>query len=64
MRGVRVSAAVGDVVEAAFRRRLLVVPSADNVVRILPPLDISEHELDLCVERLRQAILATREPAS
>jgi acetylornithine/N-succinyldiaminopimelate aminotransferase len=64
MRGVRVSVPVGDVVEAAFEHRLLVVPSADNVIRILPPLDVSEHELDACVDRLHQAVVAARESAS
>lgn len=40
------------VVEEAFRRQLLVVPSADNVVRILPPLTISNDDIELCVERM------------
>jgi len=60
MRGVQVSAPVGDVVSAAFDRRLLVVPSADEVVRVLPPLDVTEAQLDECVDRLGSAIIATR----
>ena len=56
MRGVRVSAPVADVVEAAFERRLLLVPSADNVVRVLPPLTVSRDELDLAVRRLEAAL--------
>ncbi len=56
MRGVRLALPVKDVVKAAFERRLLVVPSADEVVRLLPPLDISTRELDLGVERLAAAV--------
>ncbi len=64
MRGVRVRPPVADVVRAAHERRLLVVPSADAVVRILPPLDTTEAELDLCVDRLRDAILAAGREAA
>jgi acetylornithine/N-succinyldiaminopimelate aminotransferase len=60
MRGVQVSVPVGDVVNAAFDRHLLVVPSADQVVRILPPLDTTEAQLDDCVDRLGKAIIDTR----
>lgn len=61
MRGVRLELPLGDVVAAAERRGLLVVPSADEVLRILPPLNSSEDELDLCVERLRRAIQDVKE---
>ncbi len=64
MRGVQLAVPVKPVVDAAFDRRLLVVPSADNVVRILPPLNVTEQELDLCVDRLYEAIVATTETAS
>lgn len=56
MRGVRLDLPVADVVRAAFERRLLVVPSADSVVRLLPPLVVSDHELDLGVDRLAAAV--------
>lgn len=61
MRGVRLELPVADVVAAAERRGLLVVPSADEVLRVLPPLNCSEAELDLCVERLRLAIHDVKE---
>lgn len=64
MRGVRVCPPAAEVVRAAHDRRLLVVPSADSVVRILPPLDTTEAELDLCVERLRDAVAAADEEAA
>jgi acetylornithine/N-succinyldiaminopimelate aminotransferase len=63
MRGVRLALPVKDVVKAAFERRLLVVPSADDVVRLLPPLDISTRTLDLGVERLSAAVDDVRKEA-
>jgi acetylornithine/N-succinyldiaminopimelate aminotransferase len=61
MRGLRLDLPVKRVVEAAMDRHLLVVPSADSVIRILPPLDISEAALDQGVERLEAAILGVAE---
>lgn len=61
MRGLRLDLPVKRVVEAAMDRHLLVVPSADSVIRILPPLDISEAALDQGVERLEAAILEVAE---
>ena len=37
--------AVGEVTTALRDRHLLCVPAADNVLRLLPPLNISEDEL-------------------
>ena len=41
------------VIEKAYERKLLIVPAGDNVVRLLPPLNISEEELELAMERIR-----------
>ena len=49
------------VIEAAYKNRLLLVPAGDNVVRILPPLNITEDEIDLAMERLTSVTLAIRE---
>jgi acetylornithine/N-succinyldiaminopimelate aminotransferase len=39
---------------AAFRdQNLLTVPAGDNVVRLLPPLTVSDDEIRLAVERIR-----------
>ena len=35
----------GDITAALRERHLLVVPAADNVVRLLPPLTITEDEI-------------------
>jgi acetylornithine/N-succinyldiaminopimelate aminotransferase len=45
----RVSAALRD-------QKLLAVPAGDNVVRLLPPLVISEDEIRLGLERIREGV--------
>ena len=47
LRGLRLAEgiAVGEVTTALRDRHLLCVPAADNVLRLLPPLTISEDEL-------------------
>ena len=36
-------------VETAFNQGILTVPASENVVRILPPLNITESEVDLAI---------------
>ena len=50
--------AVADFVEAARREGLLSVPASDQTVRLLPPLIISEDEIDLALQRLKAVIVA------
>ena len=38
----------------AFEQNLLLVPASDNVVRILPPLNITKKEVDIVVKLLRK----------
>ena len=38
----------------AFNQNLLLVPASDNVVRILPPLNITKKEVDLVIKLLRK----------
>ncbi|MEM9319433.1 MAG: aspartate aminotransferase family protein [Pseudomonadota bacterium] len=47
-----------DVIAAAQDQALLTVPAGDNVVRILPPLTISEEEINDAVARLDRAASA------
>ncbi len=44
------------VVKSAIGRKLLVVGAGDNVVRLLPPLNISDDEIAEAVDRFAQAI--------
>ena len=41
------------VIEKAYKKKLLLVPAGDNVVRLLPPLNISEEDLSLAMEGLK-----------
>ena len=41
-----------DVVNAGYSNKLLTVPAGDNVVRLLPPLTISDKEIKLALEKL------------
>ena len=55
MLGLKCKVAPGDVVKAGYAEHLLTVPAADNVVRLLPPLTISDDEIGEAVERLDRA---------
>ncbi len=48
---------VMDVVNAGYDARVLIVPAADNVVRLLPPLNMEIAEIDEGLKRLEQAAL-------
>lgn len=64
MMGLKCRVAPADVVKAGYAAELITVPAADNVVRLLPPLTISEDELAEAVTRLETAATALeREPA-
>lgn len=52
MRGLRCGPEVKEVVKAAQARQLLTVPAADNVLRLLPPLNVSDSEIALALTRL------------
>ena len=58
MLGLKCKAANVDVVAKGYDAGILTVPAADNVVRLLPPLNISEAEIDEAVTRLDQAAKA------
>jgi len=44
-----------DVVNAGYAQELITVPAADNVIRLLPPLTLSEDEVDTAIARLDAA---------
>ncbi|MEL6678464.1 MAG: aminotransferase class III-fold pyridoxal phosphate-dependent enzyme, partial [Pseudomonadota bacterium] len=52
-----------DVVNAGYDAQVIVVPGGDNVVRILPPLNISLEEVDEGLKRLERAASALQAPA-
>lgn len=58
MLGLKCVSPAGDYVAAARDAGLLAVPAGDNVVRILPPLTITEEEISAAVDRLEEAAVA------
>lgn len=55
MIGLKCKVAPIDVVNAAYAQDLLTVPAADNVLRLLPPLNISDDDIAEAVKRLDAA---------
>ncbi|MAY32985.1 MAG: aspartate aminotransferase family protein [Rhodovulum sp.] len=64
MQGLKCVAPAGDVVAAGYDAEFLSVPAADNVVRLLPPLNISDDEITEAVARLKTAAAAVRAKAT
>lgn len=55
MVGLKCKVAPMDMVNAAYAQNLLTVPAADNVLRLLPPLNISDEDIAEAVKRLDAA---------
>lgn len=58
MLGLRCKVTPTEMVAASYDEHLLTVPAADNVVRLLPPLNISDEEISEAVARLDRAAAA------
>ncbi|CUH78121.1 aspartate aminotransferase family protein [Tropicibacter naphthalenivorans] len=58
MLGLRCKIAPGDVVKAGYDKGVITVPAADNIVRLLPPLNITEDDIAEAINRLDQAASA------
>ncbi len=58
MLGLKCKPAPIDVVNAAYTEKLLTVPAADNVLRLLPALTISDDEIAEAIARLDRAATA------
>lgn len=55
MLGLKCKIAPTEVVKAGYEQHLLTVPAADNTLRLLPPLNITDAEIDEAVARLDRA---------
>ena len=55
MLGLRCSASNADVVNAGYDVGVLTVPAAENVVRLLPPLNILDEDIIIALEKLEKA---------
>ena len=54
MLGVKTKIENSTFTNEAFNQNLLLAPASDNVVRILPPLNITKKEVDLVINLLRK----------
>ena len=54
--GIKVIPPYAEVMEACVGEKLLTVGAGDNVVRLLPPLNVTEQELTEGTRRLGQAL--------
>ncbi|KJZ20912.1 aspartate aminotransferase family protein [Loktanella sp. S4079] len=52
MLGLKCKAVNTEVVQAGYAQGVLTVPAADNVIRLLPPLNISDEDIAVAVELL------------
>ncbi|UWS78763.1 aspartate aminotransferase family protein [Phaeobacter sp. G2] len=55
MLGLKCKAANMDVVQAGYDNQVITVPAADNVIRLLPPLTLSEEDFAEAISRLDKA---------
>jgi len=55
MMGLKCKVPNSDMTQALFDQKLLVIPAGENVVRIIPPLIISDDDLDEAVGKLEAA---------
>lgn len=58
MLGLKCKIDVSAMVGAALAEDMLLVPAADNVVRLLPPLNVSEADMTIALDRLEAAATA------
>ncbi|CUH66063.1 Succinylornithine transaminase/acetylornithine aminotransferase [Thalassovita gelatinovora] len=55
MLGLKCKVTNTDLVKAGYDNLVITVPAADNVIRLLPPLNLSEEEIDEAFNRLDKA---------
>lgn len=61
MIGLKCKASNADVVAAGYAEGVLTVPAADNVIRLLPALNIDDADIGAAVDRLAAAASAVKE---
>lgn len=47
--------------EKAFENNLLLIPAGENVIRVLPPLNVSDEEIEIFIEKLSKIVSALKE---
>jgi acetylornithine/N-succinyldiaminopimelate aminotransferase len=61
--GIKVKPPMGEVVGACLAEKLLTVGAGENVVRLLPPLNVTPAEISEAVQRLSLALKRVAKPA-
>ena len=61
MIGLKCKAPNMDVLNAIYDQEMLTVPAADNVIRILPPLNVTAEEIDEAAARIDAACTAVEQ---
>ena len=61
MQGLKCKTSNLDVVGACREQNLLTVPAGDNVVRLLPPLTVTEAEMQEAISKVTAALTNLRE---
>jgi acetylornithine/N-succinyldiaminopimelate aminotransferase len=64
MMGLKCKVMNTDFVSAAFAEKLLLIGAGDNVVRLLPPLIVTDEDISLAAQRLDKACRALEAKAS
>jgi acetylornithine/N-succinyldiaminopimelate aminotransferase len=64
MMGLKCKVLNTDFVSAAFAEKLLLIGAGDNVVRLLPPLIVTDEDISLAAQRLDKACRALEAKAS
>ena len=55
IQGIKVKKPVGEIINRALERGLLIISARDNVIRLLPPLIIEKEQIDEMIEKLKWA---------
>jgi acetylornithine/N-succinyldiaminopimelate aminotransferase len=62
--GIKVKPPMADVVNACVAEKLLTVTAGENVVRLLPPLNVTEAEVSEAMRRLSAALRRVARPSA
>lgn len=61
MVGIECNEDVSELIPHLIEKGLLVLPAGSNVIRLLPPLTVTEHEMDLAVGLISEALTKVNE---
>ncbi|CDM69350.1 Acetylornithine aminotransferase [Clostridium bornimense] len=54
--GIEVSITPSLITNEAFKNKLLIITAGENVIRFLPPLNVTKEEIDLFIERFTEVL--------